>query len=186
MSGGTVRTCQRCGTKGTADNPLLFLKGDDLLTFEYNVWSPNLIICAKCFFKWLREEAGKTVDELVELRIAVTERERADRIADTLLTELREKGSVCLTKDVVFYTNGKRVFLKVTDYEKGYWAQVPLDEVTFRAALKFFERLAESKAERSTGRDGSGANNPAMPLSMRTREKAEEITPWLRAKNGLF
>jgi len=156
VSGGTVRVCQRCGTKGTADNPLLFLKGNDPLTFEYNVWSPNLIICAKCFFKWLREDAEKTVDELVELRIAVAERERADRVADALLAELREKGAVCLTKDVIFYTTGKRVFLKVTDYEKGYWAQVPLDEDTFRATLKFFEKLAESKAKKNTGGDDPG------------------------------
>jgi hypothetical protein len=60
------------------------------------------------------------------------------------------KGNISLTKDIVLYSDSGTVYLKVTDYQKGYWAQVPLDRVTLRALLNFFKALAESGTEKAS------------------------------------
>jgi len=62
-----------------------------------------------------------------------------------IIKEIEEKGAVALDPNLILYKSPDGIyFLKVTDYRKGYWAEVPLRKRLLKVLLFFLLRVAES------------------------------------------
>ena len=96
---------------------------------------------AGCVIKQLQELLKSKDTEIYDLSSNLKRRKAADKIVDQILNEVDQKGTVSLTENIILYSNRSEYFLKVTDYQKGYWAQVPLKIEKLRAVLQFFEQL---------------------------------------------
>ncbi len=76
-----------------------------------------------CLCEWARKK--RFYEESIEL---------TKRIMD----ELNSKGAVAINNNLILYKKGHKIYLKVTDYIKGYWAEVPLEGIEI---LSFFTFL---------------------------------------------
>jgi hypothetical protein len=152
-----------CGKKSSPENPVLLFMGTSLhdlrpTAFESLGWKRY---CVECLLKMYQKEMEQLESELKKareetrlVRSELESRKAADMVADALFKELKKKGSVSFTENIIIYTKGgSRYFLKVTDFEKGYWAQVPLDEAQLRTVLRFFEMVARNEEKRQGNRD---------------------------------
>jgi hypothetical protein len=142
----------RCGETGSSENPVLSFHGESLYEL-YPSEHGSKHYCVKCLIKMFTEKMSQLERELRETERELKTRKNADAIADRLLKEVVMKRSVSLTENIIIYARGDKYFLKVTDFEKGYWAQVPLDEMQLRAVLKFFETLARSGGAQQGAQD---------------------------------
>ena len=43
-----------------------------------------------------------------------------------MIAEIDSKGAVAINNNLIIYKKDHKIYLKVTDYMKGYWAEVPL------------------------------------------------------------
>ena len=136
--------CRICGFSTThSDDPLLRFLGDKLEEITLSPYGETYLHVS-CLLKRFQQHLNDVESRLEATVVALKVRTKAQQILERILTELEMKGNISLTKDIVLYSVSGTVYLKVTDYQKGYWAQVPLDRVTLRALLNFFKALAES------------------------------------------
>lgn len=97
----------------------------------------------ECLFKFILGRIENLEGSNRSLRSLLSSRIEGDRLFDTIIKELEIKNSVNITKDITIYSTGKTIFLKITDYQKGYWAQVPLDKKELLAFIKFIQKVGE-------------------------------------------
>ena len=146
-------TCSVCGREGSTRNPVCYFVesgGTPFLLSEYPS-SEAVALCVKCLLDLYNRRVADLEREVKSLRAALQARSGADAVADAVIEEVRAKGSVSLGKDIVIYRHNSAYYLKVTDYKKGYWAEVPLEEEKLRALLRFFRARSRGGAERRGG-----------------------------------
>jgi len=77
-----------------------------------------------CLCEWARKK--RFYEESIEL---------TKRIMD----ELNSKQATAIDNNLIIYKKGEEIFLKVTDYTKGYWAEVPLKKEKLLAFFTFLK-----------------------------------------------
>jgi hypothetical protein len=149
-SDGSDTKCCVCGSGvARSDDPLLRFWGVNLMEIKLDPYG-KINFHVSCLLRQFQKHLKDVGSRLEAAVAALEERTKAQQALERILTELEMKGNISLTKDIVLYSSSRTVYLKVTDYQKGYWAQVPLDRVTLRALLNFFKVLAQSGMEKAS------------------------------------
>jgi hypothetical protein len=137
--------CELCGKKALdLSNPILSFYGNNLKEITAESFGSHRfhVNCILAKFKKYVEDLVEANDSLLhKLNTYLEANDELERI----LNEIMLKGSVSLTENLIIYSKHDKIFLKVTDYEKGYWAQVPLNKVQLLSTLSFFKALAGGK-----------------------------------------
>jgi hypothetical protein len=149
----TQKLCEICRKSEEKEyNPILKFRSSSFDSIEadpygFHQFHVNCVIDSfRKMMRGLLNEREQLLFKISNLGQTLKVRENADRITDTLLQELDQKGNVSLTENLIIYCNERgNYFLKVTDYQKGYWAQIPLRPDQLRGVLGFFQRLANAK-----------------------------------------
>jgi hypothetical protein len=132
--------CEKCGGEGVEGVDVFRFDGETLSDLKMRSWGKH-VFHVDCLLERYKFELAARVYAVSDLK----KRLEADKEVDAVLLEVFKKGSVSLTENIVIYREGGKYFLKVTDYQKGYWAQVPLDEYKLGVVLRFFKEIAEEE-----------------------------------------
>jgi hypothetical protein len=144
--------CEICGKE---DEKVEKLWDCDFFGLIESIFDKNSIEAhRRCLFILLVIDFKK----LKELRDENKKLKSAGILAEQIKEELKLKGSVNITKDLLIYAsryNGHDCyFLKVTDYKKGYWAETPLNETLLTVFARFLQFINSKKQENETCKNG--------------------------------
>jgi len=154
------KVCKLCShSHESEENPILRFSGEtyeELRCTSYGSFFCHVGCLLEAYTRLLKTRLDKhksAIDELQStidrLQLDLKTRKTANEEVEQIIKEIEEKNNVSLTENIILYRDHKGLFLKVTDYQKGYWAQVPLKPSQILTVLNFFKKAA--CAEKSEG-----------------------------------
>jgi hypothetical protein len=122
-------------------------KWGEAYCFEFG--SESYYICQQCLvnLKSIVKNFLKKHDQLVkdyyEKTKELSEYKSRERLTDEIIEEIDIKNAVNITKNLIIWKKGIEYFVKITDYQKGYWAETPLNKTELGAFLSFILKKIE-------------------------------------------